>query len=165
MFVGVERNGSVRSALIKNDSIKNLMPMVNKFVHKDSHLRTDQLHAYKTIGADYASHESVNHLNKEYARGDVHNNTAESFNATLERAKQGVFHHMSKKHLKLYLDEIGFRWNHRVPISKKTKKGELKIVMEQLPVISMLSSLLSHARGTQVRRSIRGGILCLEASQ
>jgi len=141
------------------------MPVVNKFVHKDSHLRTDQLHAYKKIGQDYASHEWVNHLNKEYARGDVHNNTAESFNATLERAKQGVFHYMSKKHLKCYLDEIGFRWNHRVPIKRKTKKGNFKIVMEQLPVISMLRSLLSHALGTQVRRSLNGGIICLKVNQ
>ena len=139
--------------------------MVNKFVHKDSQLRTDQLHAYKKIGKDYASHKWVNHLNKEYARGDVHNNTAESFNATLERAKQGVFHYMSKKHLKRYLDEIGFRWNHRVPISKKNKKGGLKIVMEQIPVISMLKSLLSHALGTQIRRSLNGGIICLEVNQ
>ncbi|CAB1083331.1 ISSpo8, transposase, partial [Olavius algarvensis Delta 1 endosymbiont] len=55
---------------------------------------------------------SVNHSAKEYARGDVHNNTAESFNSTLERAKQGVFHYMSSKHLPRYLNEIGFRWDH-----------------------------------------------------
>jgi len=29
--------------------------------------------------------------------GDTHNNTAELFNAMLERAKQGVFHYLSKK--------------------------------------------------------------------
>ncbi|CAB1075410.1 ISSpo8, transposase, partial [Olavius algarvensis Delta 1 endosymbiont] len=49
---------------------------------------------------------SVNHSAKEYARGDVHNNTAESFNSILERAKQGVFHYMSSKHLPRYLNEI-----------------------------------------------------------
>ncbi len=124
MFVAVERNGSVWSALIRSDSIKNIRPIVNQFVHKDSHLRTDKLRAYKKIGKDYPSHEWVNHLNKEYARGDVHNNTAESFNAILERAKQGVFHYMSKQHLKRYLDEIGFRWNHRVPVRKKKRRSQ-----------------------------------------
>lgn len=163
MLVAVERNGSVRTAPVENDSIENLKPVINKFVHKDSHLRTDQLHSYKEIGKEYASHESVNHLDKEYVRGDVHNNTAESFNALIERAKQGVFHYMSKKHLKHYLNEIEFRWNHRVAVIKKTKKRKLKLVMKQMPVITMFRSLLSRAHGKQVRRSDNGGIICLES--
>jgi hypothetical protein len=70
---------------------------------------TDQNWAYQQIGKDYAAHSWVNHSAKEFARGDVHNNTAESFNSLLERAKQGVFHFMSQKHLLRYLNEIGFR--------------------------------------------------------
>ena len=80
----------------------------------------------------------------------------------LERAKQGVFHYLSKKHLSRYLHEIGFRWNQREPELKVTKKGELKIVMKRLPVLTMLESLLVHAPGRQVRRSAKGGIFCLE---
>jgi thermostable 8-oxoguanine DNA glycosylase len=90
------------------------------------------LHAYKLIGKKYASHQWVNHQRKEYSRGDTHNNTAESFNAMLERAKQGVFHYLSKKHLSRYLHEIGFRWNQREPELKVTKKGEFKIVMKRV---------------------------------
>ncbi len=162
MLVAVERNGPVRSAPVANDSIANLSPLIRRFVDKRSHLRTDELHAYKLIGKQYASHHWVNHHSKEYARGETHNNTAESFNALLERAKQGVFHYLSKKHLSRYLHEVGFRWNQREPELKVTKAGKLKIVMKRLPALTMLKSLLAHAPGRQIRRSANGGILCLE---
>ena len=162
MLVAVERNGPVRSAPVESDSIANLLPVIDQFVSKRAHLKTDELHAYKLIGKDYASHHWVNHKSKEYSRGDTHNNTAESFNAMLERAKQGVFHYLSKKHLSRYLNEIGFRWNQREPKLKMTKKGEYKIVMNRLPALTMLKSLLVNAPGRQVRRSANGGIFCLE---
>jgi hypothetical protein len=162
VLVAVERNGPVRSALVANDSIANLSPWIERFVDKRSHLRTDELHAYKAIGKQYASHRWVNHQMKEYARGETHNNTAESFNALLERAKHGVFHYLSKKHLSRYLHEVGFRWNQREPELKVTKAGKRKIVMKRLPALTMLKSLLAHAPGRQIRRSANGGILCLE---
>jgi len=87
--------------------------------------------------------------------------TAESFSSILERAKLGVFHHMSNKHLKRYLNEIGFRWDHRIPSEKVTKKGRKKTIMIPLPVIDMFRSLLTRASGRQLRRTINGGILCL----
>ena len=121
---------------------------------------TDENRAYLQIGKHYAGHFSVNHSAKEYARGNVHNNTAESFNSTLERAKQGVFHYMSKQHLQRYLNEIGFRWDHRMPVKKKTKKGARKIKMVPWPVIQMLGSLVSRAIGKQNRRTENGGIVC-----
>ena len=135
---------------------------MDRFVDKRAHLKTDELHAYKAIGRNYASHQWVNHLDKEYSRGDTHNNTAESFNAMLERAKQGVFHYMSKKHLSRYLHEVGFRWYQREQKLKVNKNGKLKIVMKRLPTIEMLKSLLVHAPGCQLRRSLNGGIVCLE---
>jgi transposase-like protein len=162
VLIAVERNGPVRSAPVPNDSILNLWPVIDRFVDKRSHLKTDELQAYQVIGRRYASHQWVKHLAREYARGDIHNNTAESFNAMLERAKNGVFHFLSKKHLSRYLHEIGFRWNHREPELKFTKKGRLKIVMKRLPALTMLKSLLSNASGRQIRRSVNGGILCLE---
>ena len=112
----------------------------------------------------FAIHHWVNHSKKEYARGQVHNNTAESFSAILERAKQGVFHYLSRKHLSRYLHEIGFRWDHRIPELKVTKNGELKLVMKPMPVRKMLKSLLSQATGRQLRRSPNGGIICLANS-
>lgn len=162
MLVAVERNGPVRATTVDSDKISELSPQVDRFVDKDAHLMTDENRAYQSIGKQYAAHDWVNHSHKEYARGDTHNNTAESFSAILERAKQGVFHYLSKKHLDRYLHEIGFRWDHRIPELKLTKKGQLKIVRKPMSVIKILQSLLSQACGRQLRRSTNGGFVCLE---
>ncbi len=162
VLVAVERNGAVRTAPVDSDKVSELSPQLDRFVDKHAHLMTDENRAYRSIGKQYAAHDWVNHSNKEYARGDIHNNTAESFSAIVERAKQGVFHYLSKKHLPRYLHEIGFRWDHRLPELKITKKGQLKIVMKRMSVTKMLRSLLSRASGRQLRRSVNGGIRSLE---
>lgn len=122
---------------------------------------TDQHHAYRHVAKTYAAHSTTNHLRKEYAKGDIHSNTVESFGAILERVKLGVFHYMSRKHLSRYLNEIGFRWDHRVPQKKITKKGIKKTFMCQMPVIDMLMSLLSRCLGRQLRRTKNFGIRSL----
>ncbi len=157
-------SAAVRTAHVDNDSIDALAPEVARFVDKEFHLMTDQLPSYKRIGLRYASHQSVNHSIKEYARGEVHSNTAESFGALVERNKQGIFHFWSPKHLNRYLHELAFRWNHRVPLLKRNRKGKLKLVMSPMPVMAMLRSLLSSAAGKQLRRSTNRGILCLETN-
>ena len=158
VFVAAQRQGQVRSALIASDQAAELRPLVERFVDPQAHLMTDQNWAYQQIGKDYAAHSWVNHSAKEFARGDVHNNTAESFNSLLERAKQGVFHYMSQKHLSRYLNEIGFRWAQRTPKTIVTKRRRRKTVMVALPVIDMLHTLLTHAVGRQLRRTAIGGV-------
>jgi transposase-like protein len=158
VLVAVERQGLARSALIDSDKAAELAPLVQRFVDQQAHLMTDQNPVYQKIAGDYAAHSWVNHSSKEFARGDVHNNTAESFASLLERAKQGVFHYMSNKHLPRYLNEIDFRWDHRTPAATVTKHGKRKIVMVALPVIDMLVSLLTQAVGRQLRRTADGGI-------
>ncbi len=158
VFVAVERQGEARSVPVESDTAAILSPIVTQYVQKEAHLMTDQNPAYLSIGAEYASHASVNHGDKEYVRGNVHNNTAESFNSLLERAKIGVFHYMSTHHLQKYLNEIEFRWNHRVPDEKVTKSGKKKTVMVPLPVMTLLKAVLAKARGRQTRRTKNGGI-------
>lgn len=153
VLVMVERHGIVRTELIDSASIADIRPHVERHVDKDSYLMTDQNPAYRSIAAKYAGHSYVNHSEDEFARGEVHNNTAESFNALLERAKQGVFHWLSKAHMKRYLNEIAFRWNHRQP--EKNRKD--KIVMKPLPVLTLLESLLGCAVWRGIRRTPNGG--------
>ena len=160
MLVAVERNGPVRTALVNNDSVESLEPWVIRLVDPNAHLMTDQLGTYKAIGKGYRAHQHVNHGDKEFARGDVHNNTAESFNSMVERTKNGVFHFWSKKHLRRYLHELEFRWNQREPVLKQSKKGKPRIEMKTLPVLTMIRSLLSKAPCCQIRRSANGGIFC-----
>ena len=76
-------------------------------------LMTDEYGAYRGLGKEFASHETVTHKAGEYVRGHVYTNTAESFNGLLKRAITGAFHSVSRRHLDLYLDEFQFRWNAR----------------------------------------------------
>ena len=159
ILVAAERHGLVRAEPVGSAKAIDLMPPVFKLISNDAHLMTDEHRSYQAIGKWFTAHSSVNHSQKEYARGNVHNNTAESFNAILERARQGVFHYLSRKHLKRYLHEIGFRWDHRIPEEKTTRKGRRKIVMRPMPVVRMLSSLLTKAFGRQLLRTPDGSIV------
>ena len=158
VLVVVERRGPVRSTLVDSEKTVELRPWVEQFVDKDAHLMTDEHHSYRKIGQQYASHKWVKHSMEEYARDDVHSNTAESFGSILERAKLGVFHHMSTQHLQRYLNEIGFRWDHRLPKEKITKKGVKKIIMIPMEPIKKLQSLLANAFGRQIAWTKNGGI-------
>jgi len=158
VHVAVKRHGEVKAEVVNSDSYSDLAPQVATAVSPEAHVMTDQLRTYKAIGKMYASHESVNHGSKEFSRNGVHVNTAESFNGILERAKQGVYHYLSKRHLKRYVGEIAFRWNNREPVTKMIKKGLSKIVMQTKPILELLRNLLIHAVGVQFRRTLYGGI-------
>ena len=120
----------------------------------------DKTQSHQVISKQYTDHDLIRHGKKEFVRGDAHINTTESFGALLERTKQGVFHYLSELHLPKYLNEISFRWNHRIPDRVIIKRGKKKLIYKQMPVIDMLSSLLGNASGRQLRRTINGGIVC-----
>jgi len=82
------------------------------------------------VGCSILSKEGNNHGAKELVNGDAHNNTAESFNAILERAKQGVFHSISTWHLQRYVSEVVFRWNHRDPAKEISKNGIIEVHLQ-----------------------------------
>jgi transposase-like protein len=158
IHVAVKRQGAAKAQVVPGDSYSDLALRVAAVVSPDARVMTDQLRTYKAIGKEYAAHESVNHGNKEFSRDGVHVNTAESFNAILERAKQGVFHYLSKRHLTRYVGEVAFRWNNRDPVKEIIKNGVSKIVMQAKPVLEQLRNLLSCAVGIQLRRTIYYGI-------
>ncbi len=87
----------------------NLGTALNRNVEKSAKIMTDQLPAYRKAAEGFASHQSVNHLAKEYVRGDAHTNTVEGYFSLLERGVIGTFHHVGKKHLPLYLAEFDHR--------------------------------------------------------
>ena len=108
---------------------------------------------YRQIGQQFTSHSTVIHSKGEYSRGRVHCNSSESFASLFERARFGVFHYMSKKHLQRYLHEFVFRWEHRVSYIKKTKAGKTKRVMRPIPIIDMLILLIMGISGCHLKRT------------
>jgi len=109
----VERGGSKRSFHVPNTKAKTVLPLVKQNVDRRTRMMTDESSIYNKLGWDFASHETVNHRSREYARGDVNTNTVESSFAVLKRSFRGTFHQMSEKHLHRYLVELDYKWNHR----------------------------------------------------
>ena len=135
-----------------------MQPVIDQHIDKDSHLMSDEHRSYVSMGKQFSAHSHVNHSKHEYSRGDVHNNTTESFNANFKRAQIGVFHYMSDKHLSRYLNEFSFRWENRVADAKHTKTGKKKIVMKPIPIIDLLIILLMRISGLRLRRTRCWGI-------
>ena len=109
----VERGGAVRTfhvAVADKDTVRKIV-MDN--VAKETRLHTDESRLYHGADAYFASHETVKHSAKEYARGDVNTNSAEGYFSIFKRGMRGIYQHCDEKHLHRYLAEYDFRYNHR----------------------------------------------------
>jgi transposase-like protein len=105
----VERGGNIRSMVLDHRMVG---PMIQRHVHEDSRLVTDKAQHYKHSAV--ARHESVDHSKFEWARDDVHTNTAEGFFSIFKRGLIGVYQHIDSKHFERYLAEFDFRQNTRI---------------------------------------------------
>src|SRR6266566_8376772 len=113
VFSLVERGGAARSFHIANVTARTLRPLIVKAASRKSRLMTDEAQWYVRVGDEFARHESVNHWQKEYVRGDVYTNTAENYFSILKRGIYGVYQHVSEAHLHRYLVEFDFRYSNR----------------------------------------------------
>lgn len=114
----VERDGKVKTHHMEHVTAANIKKVLRDCVSpNNAFLMTDESALYKGAKHMLLGHESVNHSEKEYVRGNgggaIHVNTAESVHALLKRGVMGTYHHWSKKHLHRYLAEFDFRWNYR----------------------------------------------------
>lgn len=109
----VERGGQARSFRVANVTAKSLRAAIGEHIDRSARLMTDELGSYRPLGREYASHETVSHARKEYARGEAHVNSAESYFSILKRGIVGTYHHVSPAHLPRYLAEFDFRHNAR----------------------------------------------------
>ncbi len=107
----VERGGNVRSFHVAVADRVTVQKIITDNIARESKLFTDESRLYP--GADVAAHETVRHSANEYARGDVHTNTAEGFFSIFKRGMRGVYQHCKEKHLHRYLAEFDFRYNAR----------------------------------------------------
>lgn len=117
----VDREGDSHSFHVANVKAKTLREAMVRVADRKSHLMTDELVSYTSIGDEFANHSTVNHSADEYARlgGYVHINTAECRFSLMKRAVFGTHHSVSEAHLSRYLAEWDFKWN-----TRKMKDGE-----------------------------------------
>lgn len=124
----VERGGEARPTHMNHVTGKNLRDFVVLNVSRKSRLHTDESRLYDGLGSEFATHETVNHGAKEYARGDVTTNTVEGFFGIFKRGMIGVYQHCGEQHLQRYLDEFTFRYNNRAKLGiEDTQRAALAI--------------------------------------
>jgi transposase-like protein len=112
----VERGGQVRSFHVDRADKATVAQIVMANVAKETRLHTDESRLYKGADGVFASHETVMHKDKEYARGDVTTNSVEGYFSIFKRGMKGIYRHCDEKHLHRYLNEYDFRYNNRVAL-------------------------------------------------
>lgn len=112
IFSLVERDGEVRSFHVPAVGAKTLRPIITEQVAKDTVVMTDDAKYYWNLKHEF-EHHSVNHSRNEYVRGAIYTNTIENYFSILKRGLSGVYQHVSEGHLRRYIGEFDFRYNHR----------------------------------------------------
>ncbi len=108
----VERGGAVRTRILKNNGAAEQGQFLREAVDPlwGTRLMTNGTNTLHNAAMGYDRH-TVNHSKKEWARGDVHINTMESFWSHVKRSIKGTHKVVSKQHLQGYLDAFAFQWS------------------------------------------------------
>jgi transposase-like protein len=109
----LDRDGDVMTQVVPDRTVKTIYPILRDNIEKGSTVHTDEHGAYRSLGTSGYKHQSVNHSAKEYARGDCHTNTIESYWSRLKTSINGTHIHVSGKHLQKYAGEFEYRFNSR----------------------------------------------------
>lgn len=132
----IERGGSARSFHVEGTRIADIAPVIRENLARESTMMTDEGTYYRELGREFARHETVNHKQDEYVRGDAHTNTAEGFFSIFKRGMTGVYQHCHEKHLHRYLAEFDFRYSNRAKLgvddSERTARALKGIVGKRL---------------------------------
>jgi transposase-like protein len=126
VFAAVERGGRIRRRVVADVTGKTLKDEIRKVVDPRARIMSDEHSAYRGLDKEFASHEHVAHGRREYARGEVNTNTAESSFALVKRGIIGVYHNVSKEYLHRYLWQFDFVWN-----TRKMNDGERTVAAIQ----------------------------------
>ena len=105
--VGIrDRNtDTIRAMPVPETTAARLVNFVEGNAAKGARVFTDENRAYGSLD----NHETINHGDGEYVRGDVHVNGMESFWALVRRGYNGTFHHIDPKHLHRYINKFSGR--------------------------------------------------------
>ena len=129
----VERGGRVRSRVMHKITGAALGRLLRQHVAQSAHLNTDESPLYTKHGKHFASHDKVNHSAKEYARKDksgrlATTNAAEGFFGNSKRSLDGTHHHVSSKHIPLYLAELDYKYNTRKETDGTRTIGSIQLI-------------------------------------
>lgn len=115
MVLGAIQRGG--HAHLRTEKRKPTKSVLREFIQeqidlKNTRLMTDEHPAYQGT-CPGTVHQTVNHKQEEWVRGDVHTNSIENAWSLFKRSVVGSYHKVSQKHLDAYLDEFEWRFNNR----------------------------------------------------
>jgi len=121
----IERSGYIKIKSVDHADSKTIKDYVRSNVKVGSKVMTDEFRAYNGL-ADFYFHSTIDHSKGEYVvSGSIHTNTIEGFWSLMKRSIVGIYHHISKKHIDLYLNEFTYRYNTR----KETSENRFNLVL------------------------------------
>ncbi len=99
----------IQTSVVESTDKRTIQGFVNDRVEDGATVFTDDYAAYRGL----PNHATVRHGVGEYVRGLAHTNGIESHWAMLKRGINGIYHHISPKHLDRYVAEFRGRHNSR----------------------------------------------------
>ena len=100
----------IKTTVVESTTKKVLQGFVEGSTEEGAQVYTDEASAYTGINRP---HEAVSHSAGEYVRVMAHTNGMESHWALFKRGLDGIYHHVSVKHLGRYSTEFAGRHNDR----------------------------------------------------
>ena len=139
--------GRVNTEVVESTDKGTLQNFVLRHTTAGATVYTDEAAAYQGLPR---LHEAVKHSANEYVRGMAHTNGLESHWALFKRGIDGIYHHVSTKHLPRYTTEFEGRHNSR-PLDTAEQMGIMArgAAGKQLPY-----STLIGPRGTRNPRML-----------
>jgi transposase-like protein len=113
VFGMLERGGDVMTRVVPDRKKASLLPLVEQNIAKGSTILTDEYPGYKSLRERGYTHQSVNHMHRQYVNGKAHTNTIEGFWSHFKCSMKGTHRSISRKHMQKYLVEFEFRFNLR----------------------------------------------------
>jgi len=124
----IERGGRVVIKAIPDRTRNTILAIIEEYVEAGSTIYTDGWKGYNRLPKKY-KHDFVVHSDRQYADGDVHTNNIENVWGYFKKSIRNAHHHISDKHVQLYLDEASWKFNNR---HLSTKERFLMLVTKSM---------------------------------
>ncbi len=112
----VYTTSKLNAYVVDDTKRKTIQPYIYKYVKPETQIViTDEWWAYKGLERHY-NHNVIDHSKKEYVSlqdNNIHTNNIEGSWKIFKNSVNGMYNHVSKKHLQKYVDEFVYRFNLR----------------------------------------------------